>query len=39
LLEILNRQSDRHVPYNEIEKEFMKRVNHKKEFDETDSTL
>lgn len=36
LLEILNEQSDRYVPYGEIEKEFMKRVNSKKRFDEVD---
>ena len=36
LLEILNERSDRYVPYDEIEKEFMKRVNSKKEFTEED---
>jgi hypothetical protein len=36
LLEILNEQSDKYVPYNEIEKEFMKRVNSKKKFNEVD---
>lgn len=36
LLEILNEQSDRYVPYDEIEKEFMKRVNSKKRFDVVD---
>jgi hypothetical protein len=33
LLEILNERSDRYVPYDEIEKEFMKRVKAKKKFD------
>jgi hypothetical protein len=36
LLESLNEQPDRYVPYDEIEKEFMKRLNHKKKFDEVD---
>ena len=36
LLEILNEQSDRYVPYDEIEREFMKRLNSRKKFSEVD---
>ena len=36
LLEILNEQSDRYVSYDEIEKEFIERVNSRKKFDEGD---